>query len=417
MEKAGLKFGKFRTETPPRIDRKTMDFSRLKIQNYDAAPHMFSFDGEFDGRQQLNNYITYVEKDCIDYILANKNKSPVLLKKLGSFNPRYCPSIEDKVYRFELKQRHIIFIQPEGIKSNEMYLHGLFTTFSEDIQEGIIKKIIGLEKAQITRPGYGVEYDYLLPHQLRNSLECKQYNGLFFAGQITGTTGYEEAASQGILAGINAALYVKNEEPLIFKRKDGYLGILIDDIVNKGVNEPYRMLTSRNEFRLLHRHDNADIRMLPFIKKLKFYDRAEIIEKKYDKIYLALSEIRKSRYYKNKELLEQIRQDKLSDCDRNSIIGTFSLNSAEYESLIINIKYEIYFKREAQRIEDLEKDSGILIPKNIDFKSVKNLSIEAIEVLKKHQPETVGIAGNLPGIKPLDILSLIAHLKMFHVKH
>ena len=266
LENRGYKFGRLRTETPPRVDKKTVDFNKTRVQKYDELPEMFSFDNVYDGREQLNNHITYIEKECIDYIVKNLERSSIYEMSLKSESPKYCPSIEDKVSRFGSSKRHQIFIQPEGKETSEMYLHGLFTTFSEDIQEGIIKRIKGLEKAEITRPGYGVEYDYLIPGQLNINLESKKHKNIFFAGQINGTNGYEEAAAQGIIAGINASLSSWDKENIFLSREDGYIGILLDDVIVKGVTEPYRMLTSRDEFRLYHRHDNADIRMLTSCK-------------------------------------------------------------------------------------------------------------------------------------------------------
>ncbi|MBM3712300.1 MAG: tRNA uridine-5-carboxymethylaminomethyl(34) synthesis enzyme MnmG, partial [Actinobacteria bacterium] len=230
FENLGYKFGRLRTETPPRVDRKTVSFNNLKIQNYDKSPEMFSYENEYDGREQVNNYITYIDRDCIEYIIKNIKKSSIFQKSFNSENPKYCPSIEDKVNRFSDRERHLIFVQPEGRETNELYLHGLYNTFSGGIQEGIIRRIKGLEKAAITRPGYGVEYDYLLPYQIKLSLESKKHKNLYFAGQINGTTGYEEAASQGIIAGLNASLSTMDKEKIIIRRDEGYIGILIDDI-------------------------------------------------------------------------------------------------------------------------------------------------------------------------------------------
>lgn len=417
LENMGYKFGRLRTETPPRVDKKSIDVSKMKVQKYDKKPHYFSFDKIDNNNLQVDNYITYINKECIEYILRNIKKCSTYIKDLKSKNPRYCPSIEDKVYNFKSKERHIVFVQPEGLKTNEMYLHGLFTTFSEDIQENIIKKIDGLENAVMTRPGYGVEYDYLLPFQIKSNYESKIHKGLFFAGQINGTTGYEEAASQGIIAGINAALSVKGKKSLIIKRNDGYLGVLIDDMVTKGFTEPYRMLTARNEFRLIHRHDNADLRLLPYLKQIGNYSKARSIENKYKNINSALKEIKKSKYYRNKEILENIRQDNISDTDIEEIKKDFKLNNVEFESLVVNLKYELYFKREEQRISLLEAGEKIEIPANIDYEDIKNLSKESKSILNKCRPETVKQLKRLEGLKPLDILTLIDYIKMFHVKH
>ena len=411
LERLGFKFGRLRTETPPRVDRKTVKFNDLKIQNYDLLPQMFSFEGEYDGREQVYNYITYIERECIAYILKNIKKSSIYERSLISESPKYCPSIEDKVERFKNKERHMIFIQPEGRNTNELYLHGLYNTFPEDVQEGIVRRITGLENAVITRPGYGVEYDYLLPCQLKLSLESKKYNNLFFAGQINGTTGYEEAAAQGIIAGLNASLSVRGKKSIKMRREDGYIGVLINDIVSKGVTEPYRMLTSRNEFRLIHRHDNADIRMLKFLKKLGLKHKADVIERKYERINYAIKNLRRSTYYKRSNFLEDLKQNRVDDKDLEKIKVNFCLDNKDLESVIINIKYEGYIKREMERIEILKKEIDLKIPKDIDYKSVKDISNESFERLIKYKPETLKQISKLEGIKPSDILNLIIYLK------
>jgi len=372
---------------------------------------MFSYENYYDGRKQINNYITYIERDCIEYILKNIKNSSVYEKELRSESPKYCPSIEDKVKRFSNKQRHLIFIQPEGVDTEELYLHGLYNTFSENVQEGIIRKIKGLEKAVLTRPGYGVEYDYLLPHQIKLSLESKKHKNLFFAGQINGTTGYEEAASQGIIAGLNAALSVKKKEKMKIGRDEGYIGILIDDVVSKGVTEPYRMLTSRNEFRLVQRHDNADIRMVKFLKKIGLKKKAAIIENKYEKINYAFKSLSKSTCCRNKNFLEDLRQDRVKSKDLSKIKKDFKLDDRELESLIINIKYENYINREISRIKALKMQNELKIPENINYEDVKDLSKEAIIKLINFKPETINQVLKIEGVKPTDVFTLITYLK------
>jgi len=411
LEKLGYKFGRLRTETPPRVDKKTVRLNDLKIQAYDKFPGMFSYENYYDGRKQINNYITYIERDCIEYILKNIKNSSVYEKELRSESPKYCPSIEDKVKRFSNKQRHLIFIQPEGVDTEELYLHGLYNTFSENMQEGIIRKIKGLEKAVLTRPGYGVEYDYLLPHQIKLSLESKKHKNLFFAGQINGTTGYEEAASQGIIAGLNAALSVKKKEKMKIGRDEGYIGILIDDVVSKGVTEPYRMLTSRNEFRLVQRHDNADIRMVKFLKKIGLKKKAAIIENKYEKINYAFKSLSKSTCCRNKNFLEDLRQDRVKSKDLSKIKKDFKLDDRELESLIINIKYENYINREISRIKALKMQNELKIPENINYEDVKDLSKEAIIKLINFKPETINQVLKIEGVKPTDVFTLITYLK------
>jgi tRNA uridine 5-carboxymethylaminomethyl modification enzyme len=372
---------------------------------------MFSFESNSEKRTQTDSFITHVNRDCIDYIIKNIKKSSVIKKGLRSKNPKYCPSIEDKVLRFYSKQRHPVFIQPEGINTNEMYLHGLFTTLSEDIQERMINKIKGLEKAVITRPGYGVEYDYLEPYQINTNLESKKYNNLYFAGQINGTTGYEEAAAQGIIAGINASLGSMEKRTLKINRQDGYIGILIDDIVVKGVTEPYRILTSRNEFRLVHRHDNADIRMAKFLDMIGLKIKKERILQKYKNIDDAIKCLERSNLYNKKVFIEDLRQDRLTKRNIDMLKKDFVLSDDELESLIINIKYDIYLNREMERIKKYDKKDDTRIPGDIDYKSIKNISNEAKSSLNRHLPETVSQAIRLEGVRPLDILSLMAYIK------
>jgi tRNA uridine 5-carboxymethylaminomethyl modification enzyme len=410
LESMNYKFGRLRTETPPRIDKKTIDFTRVEKQGYDKNPAMFSYDNVYDGRKQYDSYITYINGECIEYIIKNLKKSAIYKKNLRSESPKYCPSIEDKVRRFYTKERHPVFIQPEGLKTNEMYLHGLFTTFSEEIQEGLLKKIRGLENAVITRPGYGVEYDYLKPFQIKCNLESKINKNIFFAGQINGTTGYEEAAAQGIIAGMNAALSSSGRENLIINRQDGYIGVLIDDIVLKGVTEPYRMLTSRNEFRLIHRHDNADMRMARFLKTIGLKEKAEKITKKYEKIGFAQKRINHDSL-NNKNFLEDLRQDRMCDKDIIKLKKDFDLNEEELESLIINLKYDIYLNREKERIKELNKSGDLNIPEGIDFRKIKNISNEATNSLKRYRPEKISQAIRLEGVRPTDILALVAYIK------
>lgn len=411
LKELGYKFGRLRTETPPRVDRKTINLESLKIQQYDACPQMFSFDNRYDGRKQQDSYITYIDKKCIDFIRENINKSPILKNKMSSNSPKYCPSIEDKIRRFAQKERHLVFIQPEGMQTNEMYLHGLYTTFSENIQTEIIHRIKGLENASLTRPGYGVEYDYLLPYQIKNSLESKKHKNIFFAGQINGSTGYEEAAAQGVVAGYNASLASQGKKQMILKREDGYIGILIDDIVTKGITEPYRMLTSRNENRLLHRHDNADFRMLKFLKILGLFRKAVQIENKYEKINSALLSIKRNNSQYRRDFLEDIRQDRLKPRSLKKIKSDFKLNDTELESLFIELKYEVYLDRERLKVASLASAEEILIPDDIEYGKVKNLSNEALENLSKSRPQFLGQALRLEGVRPLDVLSLLSYIK------
>ena len=411
LEKMGYRFGRLRTETPPRIDKKTVNFSSLKVQPYDAHPSMFSFENEYDGREQIDTHVTYIEQGCIDFIKENIKKSATFERNLESRSPKYCPSIEDKIQRFSEKERHIVFIQPEGKNTNELYLNGLFTTFPEDIQQKVINMLKGLENAIISRPGYGVEYDYLAPFQINSDLESKKHKNIFFAGQINGSTGYEEAAAQGLVAGLNDALGARGRKKIIIGRSDGYIGVLIDDIVLKGVHEPYRMLTSRNEYRLSNRHDNADIRMSGFLKKAGNLQKAETIEKKYKDIDEALFKFKKSSIYSDPAFMEDLKQDRLNQSSLDSLPEKLNINRKMLESVIINLKYENYLQRENERINQLKDYGTVKIPDHICYENIKNLSKEALVSLNEHNPETVGQASRLEGVRPLDVLSIIAHIR------
>lgn len=411
LESLGYKFGRLRTETPPRIDKKTVDFSALKIQPYDIHPSMFSFENEFDGREQIETHLSYIGMECINFIKKNINKSATFKRRLVSESPKYCPSIEDKIERFSTKERHIVFIQPEGKSTNELYLHGLYTTFPEEIQQKMIKLIRGLEKAVMTRPGYGVEYDYLLPFQIQNDLESKKHKNIFFAGQINGSTGYEEAAAQGMIAGLNASQCIKGKEKIIINREDGYIGVLIDDLISKGVHEPYRMLTSRNEFRLSNRHDNADLRMVKFLRKIGNEKKAEEIENKYDEIEHAIKKFKKGSLYLDTVFMEDLRQDRLKKKDIDALCRDYGIKKNILESIITTLKYENYLEKEKERIKELKHYEKMRISPGICYNNIKNLSKEAMASLSEHGPATIKQASRLEGVRPLDTLSLIAYLK------
>jgi len=405
LEKMGIKFGRLKTDTPPRVDKKTIDFRNLKKQHYDKQPQMFSYSSVYDGREQMDNYITYVEEEAIEYINRNLGKASFASKENKVEGPKYCPSIEEKVIRFPQKKRHLVFIQPEGRNTNEMYLHGLMTTFPENIQYGMLKRIKGLQKAVITRPGYGVEYDHILPFQINSNLESKAHKGMFFAGQINGTTGYEEAAAQGVVAGINAARQAMGKKSIIIKREDGYIGILIDDLVTKKISEPYRMLTSRNEYRLYHRHDNADWRMLKFLKMLGFKDKAGQIEKKYEKINSAIEEVSK------KGAVGQYGKEEFFNRYQGILGSKYDLLPQDIDSVYVNIKYRDYIKRQLKCIEKIENSLDIKIPKYIKYEEINNISNEALKSLNRSRPETLGQARRLEGVGSADIFSLMCYLK------
>lgn len=342
LERMGFRFGRLRIDTAPRIDKKTINSKELEIRKYDEKPDMFSYDDKYDGRSQLEIYITYVERNCIDYISDHIKEAPIYNYLISLREPKYYSSIESKVLSYRDRKRYPVYIQPEGRDTNEMYLQGLSTTLPEEVQSEMIKRIRGLENAAITRPGYGVEYDYLLPFQVDSSLESREHKGIFFAGQINGSVGYEEAAAQGIVAGINAARKAKGMETIFISRQDGYTGILIDDLITKGVSEkPYRISALRNEYRLLHRCDNADIRMLKILELLGMKEKSEKILGKYQKIASAIKAIKEGKLFRDENILEQVKQGKLSDDGASILKKELNLDDEELKSIIINLKYSM----------------------------------------------------------------------------
>ena len=344
LEKLGFRFGRLRIGTPPRVDRKTVDISRMKVQPYDEYPEMFSYGSKRDRRAQQENYVTYIGKECTGYILNNLVGSTAYNGSINHKESRYYPSIKDKILKFGSKRRYLVYVQPEGADTSEMYLYGLPMDFSEEVQMKILKRIKGLENSVVTRPGYGLEYDYLLPNQIKNSLESFKKEGIFFAGQINGTVGYEEAAAQGIIAGINAARKSRKIDSIIVNRQDGYIGVLIDDITAEGVGRPYRMLVSKNEYRFSHRHDNADKRMVKILQILGYKDKVGKIVEKYRKIEDAVGELNQSKLYKNKDIINKIKQQRLGSDEVLLIKNDFNLSDEEFDSVLISIRYENYTK-------------------------------------------------------------------------
>jgi tRNA uridine 5-carboxymethylaminomethyl modification enzyme len=411
LEELGMRFGRLKTDTPPRLDKKSIDFDFLEAQPYDKEPRMFSFDPVSHSREQVNSYITYVEDDAISIIKKNIDHSPSYTGEIISEGPKYCPSIEDKVQRFPHKSRHMLFLQPEGKDTNEIYVHGLSTSLPEETQIKVIRNIKGLENAMITRPGYGVEYDYLLPQQVDFTLQSRGNKNLFFAGQVNGTTGYEEAAAQGIVAGINAALSSLGKNKIHLKRSDGYIGLLIDELNTKEITQPYRMLTSRNESRLIHRHDNADKRMINIIKAIGDEKNAVNIEKKYARIAQALKEVKTGKHFVEDDILQKIMSDRLDEEEKRSMKKTLSLTETEIENLLIEIKYEKHIKREEKRLLSFENNANVTIPEDIQYGKIKNLSSEAIISLEKKRPLNIGQALRLEGVNRTDAAILYFYLE------
>lgn len=427
LKEIGLKMGRLKTGTPPRIDAKTINFEKMTPQWGDEPPQPFSFSTEKITNPQLPCYITYTNKKTHEIIKNNLDRSPLYSGLITGIGPRYCPSIEDKVVRFSEKERHQVFLEPEGLQTREYYANGISTSLPYDVQIKLVRSIEGLEDAEIMRPAYAIEYDFVYPTQLKHTLETKKIKGLFLAGQINGTSGYEEAAAQGLIAGINAALMLKGKEPLILGRDEAYIGVLIDDLVTKGTKEPYRMFTSRAEYRLLLRHDNADFRLIE-----KGYSIGLVTEKQYDtflrKKESMESEIKRLKTTRikpseeiNRELIslntspleEDITLDKILKRPevKYDLIKKFSPPveslSSEVERLVeINIKYEGYIQKQLEMAERLRKLESKRIPEDIEYFKIPGLSKEIIEKLSEVQPETIGQASRIPGVTPA-ALSLI----------
>lgn len=430
----GFTLMRFKTGTPARVDRRSIDFSKMQEQPGDEIIIPFSFMTDKIERRQESCWLTYTNENTHKVILDNLHRSPLYSGNIKGVGPRYCPSIEDKVVRFRDKERHQVFIEPEGLNTNEMYVQGMSTSLPEDVQIMMLRTIPGLENVKVIRTAYAIEYDCIDPTQLTHTLSSKQIKGLFFAGQVNGTSGYEEAAAQGIIAGINAALYVKGEEPFILDRSEAYIGVLIDDLVTKGTNEPYRMLTSRAEYRLLLRQDNADLRLTEKGYRIgvvsaerfeKFIKRKEAIEKEIERLKNKIvtptpeileflercgsSEIKSGiNLY---ELLKrpEITYERLSEID----MDVSELTDDVKEQVEIQIKYEGYIKRQLIQVEQFKKLENKLIPDEVDYSQIRGLSTEAMQKLSKIRPRSIGQASRISGVSPADISVLLIYLEQF----
>ena len=427
----GFEAGRMKTGTPPRIDGRSLDYSKMEEQEGDQDPGKFSFlESSKSLITQRSCFITYTNDTVHDILREGFDRSPMFNGSISGLGPRYCPSIEDKINRFAERDRHQIFVEPEGWETIEMYINGFSTSLPEDIQIKAISQIPGFENVKIFRPGYAIEYDYFPPTQLKHTLETKLLNNLYFAGQINGTTGYEEAACQGLMAGINASLKTQNKQEFILSRSDAYIGVLIDDLINKGTEEPYRMFTSRAEFRILLRQDNADERLTEKGHSigLASNERLETLIKKREKIKSLLHFVKntsvepelvnsKLRDKETPELDQKVKLDKLvlrpqlSIKDFEMIYSTISETDNDIkEQVEILIKYESYIDKEKQTAEKLSKLENYKLSSEFDYSQLKSLSTESRSKLNKIKPESIGQASRISGVSPSDISVLLIHL-------
>ena len=404
----GFRVGRMKTGTPARVKKSSLDFSRLEIQDGDEEMRPFSFLSEKIERPSLRCYVTYTNEKTHQIIRDNIKYSPLYGGKIVGKGPRYCPSIEDKVVRFPDRERHQIFVEPEGVGTEEMYLNGLSSSLPERVQHEFIRTLPGLERAEIMRPAYAVEYDYLDPLDLKQSLESKILENLFIAGQTNGTSGYEEAAAQGIMAGINAALRLQGKEPFVLRRSDAYIGVLIDDLTTKGTKEPYRMFTSRAEYRLVLRNDNADSRLTP-LSPLASKERREALERKCEHME-EIKELLKSRKERGKNGLELLREPEVT-ISSLCIAGMEAFSSEEKEEVELDLKYDGYLKRQEREIARFEKNESVEIPQDFDYDKVDGLSQESREKFKSVRPRSVGQAGRISGVRVSDIAVLQVALR------
>ncbi|AIQ55527.1 tRNA uridine-5-carboxymethylaminomethyl(34) synthesis enzyme MnmG [Paenibacillus sp. FSL R7-0331] len=434
LRELGFELVRFKTGTPPRVHRDTIDFSKTEIQPGDDKPKFFSFETKSSDNEQLPCWLTYTQPATHQIINDNLHRAPMFTGIIEGTGPRYCPSIEDKVVRFSDKSQHQIFLEPEGKNTSEYYVQGLSTSLPEDVQLAVLRSIPGMEKVEMMRNGYAIEYDAMVPTQLWPSLETKRLPGLFTAGQINGTSGYEEAAGQGVMAGINAARKVQDREPVVLDRSQGYIGVLIDDLVTKGTNEPYRLLTSRAEYRLLLRHDNADLRLTPI-----GYDIGLIPQQRYDAFMHKKETV-------DREIV-RLQETKVKPVEVNEVLAAYesapivdgsnllvlmrrpevaysfvdqispspeALDEEMKEQVEIQIKYAGYIEKQLAHVEKLQKMEKKKIPDDIDYNVIHGLAMEARQKLTKIAPISIGQASRIAGVTPADISILLVHLEHYN---
>ena len=427
LKKLNIPLRRFKTGTPSRVNRQSIDFSKMDVQYGDEETVPFSFDTETPPENKVCCHITYTNNKTKQIILDNLHRSPMYSGKIEGKGPRYCPSFEDKIVRFADKERHQLFIEPCGLNTEEMYLQGLSSSLPEDVQLDFIHTIPGLENAQVMRTAYAIEYDCVDPTALKATLEFNDIDGLYGAGQFNGSSGYEEAAAQGLIAGINAALKIKGEEPIILDRGGSYIGTLIDDLVTKGCTDPYRMMTSRSEYRLVLRQDNADIRLTPIGYKIglisqsrydKFVYKEKCINEELnrikeksipltDKLQQILIKCGTAPLQRGCKMIELIKRPQIKYSDLTELDDTRpNLPREVFEQVEIAVKYEGYIKRQEQQIKEMRRIENKKIPETIDYSKLKGLRLEAVEKLSKIRPENLGQASRISGVNPADIAAL-----------
>lgn len=437
LKNLGITLMRFKTGTPARVHRRSIDFSKMQEQPGDKVIVPFSFETKSIDREQISCWLTYTNEETHKIIRENLHRAPLYSGRIEGVGPRYCPSIEDKVVKFADKERHQVFIEPMGLNTEEMYVQGMSTSLPEDVQIKMLRTLPGLENVKIMRTAYAIEYDCIDPLQLKPSLELKSIKGLFFAGQVNGTSGYEEAAAQGLIAGINAAQYVKGKESLILSRSEAYIGVLIDDLVTKGTNEPYRIMTSRAEYRLLLRQDNAEFRLLEkgynvgLVSKeryQKFLEKKERIENEIkrlqnttvlpsEKINAILEKAGTTPIRTGTKLSELIKRTEINYSVIKEIEGKESSLSEEEERQVeIHLKYEGYIKKQMEQVNRFLNFEDKKIPEDINYSEILGLSLEARQKLEKIRPVSIGQASRISGISPADISVLLVYLRQYHKK-